>query len=74
MAGAAIATALARHDIDVTTRSEHSGGLSHGEVIANRLADTGADLLVMGSYGRSRVSEFIFGGVTRNMLQSMTTS
>lgn len=74
MAGAAIATALARHGIDVTTRSEHSGGLSHGDVIANRLADTGADLLVMGSYGRSRVSEFIFGGVTRNMLQSMTTS
>lgn len=73
MAGAAIATALARHGIDVTTRSEHSGELSHDQIIANHLADTGADLLVMGSYGRSRVSEFIFGGVTRSMLQSMTT-
>ncbi|MDZ5696818.1 universal stress protein [Chelativorans sp. M5D2P16] len=72
MAGAAIAATLARHGIDVTVRTEQSAGLSHGDVIANRLADTGADLLVMGAYGRSRASEFIFGGVTRSMLQSMT--
>lgn len=72
MAGTAIAAALARHGIDVTTTVEHSAGLAHGDVIANRLADTRADLLVMGAYGRSRASEFIFGGVTRTMLQSMT--
>lgn len=72
LAGSAIATALARHGIDVTTHTEISGDLSHGEVIINRLADTGADLLVMGAYGRSRVSEFIFGGTTRTLLQSMT--
>ncbi|MFC6486891.1 universal stress protein [Nitratireductor sp. GCM10026969] len=72
MAGAAIAATLARHGIDVTVRTEQSAGLSHGDVIANRLSDTGADLLIMGAYGRSRASEFIFGGVTRSMLQSMT--
>ena len=30
----------------------------------------GADLLVMGAYGHSRVREFIFGGVTRQILQT----
>jgi len=27
-----------------------------------------ADLLVMGAYGHSRVREFLFGGVTRDLL------
>lgn len=70
-AGTAIAASLARHGIDVTTKTEASGSLSHGEVLANRIADAHADLLVMGAYGRSRLSEFVFGGVTRSILQSM---
>ncbi|WP_274423921.1 universal stress protein [Chelativorans sp. YIM 93263] len=73
MAGSAIAASLARHGLNVSTKAEQSGNLSQGEVIANHLAETGADLLVMGAFGRSRVAEFIFGGVTRTMLQSMTT-
>lgn len=72
VAGAAIAEALAKHGIDVTLRAEQSDGLSQGDVISNRLADSGCDLLVMGAFGRSRVSEFVFGGVTRSMLQTMT--
>lgn len=28
----------------------------------------GTDLIVMGAYGRSRISEFIFDGMTREML------
>lgn len=72
-AGAAIAATLARHGIEVTMRAERSAGdLTHADIIANRLADSGADLLVMGAYGRSRLSEFVFGGVTRAMLRSMT--
>ena len=35
-------------------------------------ADTGLDMIVMGGYGHSRLSERILGGVTRGMLQSMT--
>ncbi|WP_028035023.1 universal stress protein [Chelativorans sp. J32] len=73
MAGAAIAQSLARHGIDVTLSAEQSNGLSHDEVIANHIAEANADLLVMGAFGRSRLAEFVFGGVTRKMLQSMTT-
>lgn len=72
MAGTAIAAALARHGIDVTVKVEQSGGVSHGEVLDNRISDTGADLLVMGAFGRSRLREFVFGGATRTILQSMT--
>ncbi len=43
-------------------RSEARSVLDHAEAI-------GADLIVMGGYGRSRVSELIFGGMTRDMLR-----
>ena len=33
-------------------------------------ADSGADFIVMGGYGHSRLREFILGGVTRGMLAS----
>jgi nucleotide-binding universal stress UspA family protein len=38
----------------------------------SRLADLGADLLVMGAYGHSRVRELLLGGATRAVLRSMT--
>ena len=31
-------------------------------------ADSGADFMVMGGYGHSRLREFILGGVTRSIL------
>lgn len=71
IAGAEIAAALARHGARVTVTSERSGGIDVTSVIENRIAETGADLLVMGAYGHSRLREFLFGGVTRNVLQSM---
>ena len=39
-----------------------------GDVILNSFESSGADLLVMGAYGHSRVREFIFGGATRQVL------
>ena len=35
-------------------------------------ADESLDMLVMGAYGHSRLKEELFGGVTREMLQTMT--
>ena len=46
------------------------------EDVGNRLlsfpADVGADLLMMGCYGHSRAREWVLGGATRSILQSMT--
>ena len=47
-------------DVDVTN------------VILSHAADIGCDLLVMGGYGHSRLREFLLGGVTRGILESMT--
>ncbi len=71
-AGAEIAASLARHGAKVSTYSPPSGGVSGAAIIENRVADTDADLLVMGAYSQSRLKEFFFGGVTRSVLQSMT--
>ena len=35
-------------------------------------ADESLDLLVMGGFGHSRLQETLLGGVTRQMLRSMT--
>jgi len=40
--------------------------------ILSHAADVGADFIVMGGYGHSRLREFILGGVTRDILRSMT--
>ncbi len=39
--------------------------------LLNAVANTRADLLVMGAYGRSWLREWIFGGATRHVLKNM---
>jgi nucleotide-binding universal stress UspA family protein len=39
-----------------------------GERLVADAVAAGADLLVMGAYGRSRMRETIFGGATRSVL------
>jgi nucleotide-binding universal stress UspA family protein len=39
-----------------------------GAALLSKARELRADLLVMGGYGRSRVSELVFGGVTRTVL------
>jgi nucleotide-binding universal stress UspA family protein len=43
-----------------------------GNALLSHAADIGADLLVMGSWGKSRWAERVLGGTTRTMLESMT--
>ena len=45
----------------------HSDG--SGAALLTRMAqDDGADLLITGAYGHTRLGEWIFGGVTRELL------
>lgn len=67
-----IAASLARYGIKPTIRSTIAADISVGDEILSRLADEGADLLVMGAYGHSRFRELVFGGVTRHIAQHMT--
>lgn len=43
-----------------------------GNALLSAVADSAADLLVMGAYGHSRVRELVLGGVTREILRTMT--
>ncbi len=71
--GAEIAAHLARHGLSVTAaRSVRDASISEADALLSYVADLGADLLVMGGYGHSRLRELTLGGVTRGVLQHMT--
>jgi nucleotide-binding universal stress UspA family protein len=67
-----IAASLARYGIKPTIRTTIAADIGVGDEILSRLADEGADLLVMGAYGHSRFREVLFGGVTRHIARHMT--
>ena len=67
-----IATTLARHKIKAEITHVSSDGMNTGETLFRAAKDQGAGLLVMGAYGHSRLSEFVFGGATRHVLRHLT--
>ncbi len=70
--GADVAVHLARHGVKARVESTASGGIGVGNAVLSRASDIGADLLVMGAYGHTRVRELLLGGATRTILESMT--
>jgi nucleotide-binding universal stress UspA family protein len=70
--GANMIQHLARHGIRANAKRTAKGDIGIENVILSYAADSGADFLVMGGYGHSRLREFILGGVTRGILASMT--
>lgn len=67
-----IAATLARHGVKVQVSTDTPREVSAAHEIRTRAADLKVDLLVMGAYGHSRLSEFVFGGATRHLLKEMT--
>jgi nucleotide-binding universal stress UspA family protein len=67
--GADIARHLARHGAQVEVRRLSSDGEEVGHLLLSQAAAFRADLVVMGAYGHSQLSEWMFGGVTRTVLR-----
>jgi nucleotide-binding universal stress UspA family protein len=67
-----IALHLARHGIAAEAAATSSVDIGVGNALLSRAADLGADLIVMGAYGHSRMREMVLGGATRHLLQHMT--
>lgn len=63
---------LKRHGIDAQMRPEAEPEDSVGEALLARAKELGADLVVMGAYGHSRLREMILGGVTHTVLRRTT--
>lgn len=70
--GADISLHLARHGVKVEAAQSFADDIEAGDMLLSRAADIGADLIVMGGYGRSRLRELVMGGVSRHLLQHMT--
>jgi nucleotide-binding universal stress UspA family protein len=70
--GADLGQHLARHGLKVEIKHITSPDIGVASTILSYAADSGTDMIVMGGYGHSRLREFVLGGVTRGMLESMT--
>jgi len=62
---------LARHNVRVAVEVAEARGEIHEPLLA-KASEFGADLLVMGAYGRSRFREMLTGGVTHGIMSRMT--
>ena len=68
--GGRLAQMLSRHGIHADIRLLTRNLPTTSEVLAQHISDSGADLVVMGAYGHSRLREAILGGATRDMLEN----
>lgn len=68
--GADIAAVLSRHCKNVVLDRIPSTGTSIASAVLARTADTASDLIVMGGYGHSILREAVFGGVSREMIET----
>ena len=63
-----VAAYLARHGVSISATITRQFAGSVGGGLAAIAGEKGADLIVAGGYGHSRLSEWIWGGVTRDLL------
>jgi nucleotide-binding universal stress UspA family protein len=70
--GADMGRHLARHGLKVDVHRVGGGGIDVADALLSRVADSGADFMVMGGYGHSRLREFVLGGVTHSILRALT--
>ena len=60
---------LRRHGVQVEPERVAGSDSDAGDILLARAVTHGADLLVMGAYGHTRLRELVFGGATRDVLR-----
>jgi nucleotide-binding universal stress UspA family protein len=65
-----VATRFRRHGSTSEARLVVPGGRTIPDSIVDTATASGADVLVMGGYGHSRLRELVFGGFTRHVLNA----
>jgi nucleotide-binding universal stress UspA family protein len=68
--GANIAAHLSRRGLPADVRNIDGLGRAPAAALLEEARTLGADLIVMGAYGHSRLREMVFGGATRDLLRT----
>jgi nucleotide-binding universal stress UspA family protein len=63
-----VAEYLKRHDVRVAEQISTLASEDEEDVLLNLARQHRVNLIVAGAYGRTRLSEWVFGGVTRHLL------
>ena len=66
--GAAVIRHLAEHGINASFGMVRIDGSSVGKMLEAEVKVRGIDLLIMGAYGHSRLSEWVWGGATKTII------
>jgi nucleotide-binding universal stress UspA family protein len=61
---------LARHDVSVRKEIVAVSNENEADMLLELMIEEHADVIVAGAYGRTRLGEWIFGGVTRDLLRT----
>jgi nucleotide-binding universal stress UspA family protein len=59
------------HDIEAAHLDQDSGDMPVGDALQTRALAEDSGLLVMGAYGHNRLREFVLGGATRSVLDTL---
>jgi nucleotide-binding universal stress UspA family protein len=63
---------LARHGLSTEVQRITTDTANIFNAILSLAADKSTDLIVMGGYGHSKFREFLLGGVTRGIFETLT--
>ena len=72
IAGFYISDQIARHGGNAEAVQPVSGEVLVGDFLLSKAADLGADMIVRGTYGHSRLRECILGVASRYILECIT--
>lgn len=67
-----LAVALDRHGAKVSVLHVQPTGLVIGDELLNEASNSGADLIVTGGFGHSKIYDFVLGATTNHLLSCMT--
>ena len=65
---------LMKHGVKARSEVLDADKMDAAEALLTAATETGADLIVAGGYGHSRLREWAFGGVTRGFIEDSSTN
>lgn len=66
-----LADYFSRREIQATVEEVRGDGRPVGQVLQEHAREIGADMIIMGAFGHSRIRDFVLGGATRGILKDL---